>query len=364
MAKRKRLTPAQPDYLVSDSPAPAPDPARAPIARVAGDASASAALSELSDTLRSARAEGRMIEVLALDAIDETHLVRDRMVQDGDDMDALMASLETRGQQTPIEVVALPVPKDGKTHGLISGWRRLTALRRLHRRTEDARFATVQARTIAPVDSQAAYVAMIEENEIRAGLSLYEKGRITLRAVHEGVYPTPRAALRGLFGAISRSRRSKIGSFLELVEPLDAVLRFPAAIPEKLGLRLAKALQEDHAFAADLRLKLRSEPAGAAEAELALLNAALTDWTQAQVLRRGGTTPVARTPDSDPAHSAFSGPRPRITGPDPESVARRLAESRVAARFDAGARQITLSGGGVDAALFGEIQTWLKSRKS
>ncbi|MDK3074551.1 ParB N-terminal domain-containing protein [Sedimentitalea sp. JM2-8] len=364
MAKRKRLTPAQPGYLAADSPAPAADPARAPIARVAGDASASAALSELSDTLRNARAEGRMIDVLALDCIDETHLVRDRMAQGGDDdMAALMASLETRGQQTPIEVVALPAPRNGKTHGLISGARRLSALRRLRARTEDPRFATVQARLIAPPDAQAAYVAMVEENEIRAGLSLYEKGRITLRAVHEGVYPTPRAALRGLFGSVSRSRRSKIGSFLELVEPLDAVLRFPAMIPEKLGLGLAKALQADHAFASGLRMKLRSDPAATAEEELAVLNAALRDWTRGQAA--GGAAPV---PTDDAAGrsapSGAPGPRPRITGPDPESVARRLEESRVTARFDAAAGRITLSGGGVDAALFAAVQDWLKSRRS
>lgn len=360
MAKRKRLTPVQPGARPT-APAAPPSPARAPIAQVAGDASATAALADLSDTLRLARDEGRLIEALPLAAIDDTHLMRDRMVQNEDEMAALMASLEARGQQTPIEVVALPVQKDGKTHGLISGWRRLTALRRLQTLTGEARFETVQARIIAPADVQAAYVAMVEENEIRAGLSLYEKGRIALRAVHEGVYPTPRAALRGLFGAVSRSRRSKIGSFLELVEPLDALLRFPATIPEKLGLGLAKAVQEDHRFTTNLQLRLRSDAPGTAEEERALLAACLHDWAGAKTVDSGDPALARGDAAARPAPPGRAS-GPRITGPDPESVARRLAERQVQARFDAGSGRITLTGGGVDAALFKAVQAWLKTR--
>ncbi|SFU17959.1 ParB/RepB/Spo0J family partition protein [Sedimentitalea nanhaiensis] len=362
MAKRKRLTPAQPGYLQSNPPAPSRGPLGAPpIAQVAGDASASAALAELSDTLGRARAEGRMIETLALDSIDETHLVRDRMGFDPDEMAALLASLEARGQQTPIEVVALPEPKNGKTHGLISGWRRLTALRRLQARTGEARFATVQARVITPADVQGAYVAMVEENEIRAALSLYEKGRIALQAVHRGIYPTPRAALRGLFGSVSRSRRSKIGSFLTLVEPLDRLLNHPAQIPEKLGLGLARAL-EDHRFATALRLRLRDDVDRDAETELQILWEALHSWTGPQQGSAEDAPPPDAPPVPSPTVPAPPSMQPRITGPDPESVARRLMQNRVAARFDAEAGRIELTGGGVDADLFAALQIWLKTR--
>ncbi len=364
MAKRKRLTPAQPGYLDGAPPAPARGPLSgapiaAPIAHVAGEAATSAALDELSETLRAARAEGRMIEALPLAAVDETHLVRDRMVQDPEEMAALVASLEARGQQTPIEVVALPEPRDGKTHGLISGWRRLTALRRLQRLQGGDRFATVQARVITPADIQGAYVAMVEENEIRAGLSLYEKGRIALQAVHRGIYPTPRAALRGLFGSVSRSRRSKIGSFLTLVEPLDQLLNHPAQISEKLGLGLARAL-EDHRFSTALRLRLRDDLERDAETELRILNESLADWNRAPQEETAPapapTQPRETGPDTGPDIG------PRITGPDPESVAPRLEESRIQARFDAGAGRIELSGTGVDADLFAALRAWLKSR--
>lgn len=327
MAKRKRLTPAQPGYL--DGPAPEvkamrASPLPAPIAQVAGEAAATAALEELSAAMQTARREGRLIESLPLDAIDVRHMVRDRLVQDEDDMRALMTSLEARGQQTPIEVVALPAPRNGCTHGLVSGWRRVSALRRLHARDGEARFASVKALVIAPDSVESAYVAMVEENEIRADLSFYERARIVLCAHQEGVYPTIRAALQGLFGAASRSKRSKIGSFVPLVEALDGVLQFPAAISEKLGLALAKAMQADPDLAVALRVRLRGDPPASAEAELAHL-------------------------------AAMLGRKPRDrAGADPDQP--------VAARFNARANRIELTGQGVDAALFDALQAWLRTR--
>src|SRR5690606_1308607 len=146
----------------------------------------------------------------------------DRIEQDEDEMQALMASLRARGQQTAIEVVALERSEggrtQGKTHGLVSGWRRVSALERLYRETNDPRFAHVRAITIAPGNARDAYVAMVEENEIRVNLSLYERARIAIRAMQQDLYETERAALQGLFGATTRSKRSKIGSFIPVVE--------------------------------------------------------------------------------------------------------------------------------------------------
>ena len=88
---------------------------------------------------------------------------------------ALMASLESRGQQTPIEVVELA---DGR-FGLISGWRRLTALRQLQ--ADEGRgqgLDTVLALLRRPDTASDAYVSMVEENEIRTDLSHFERGRI------------------------------------------------------------------------------------------------------------------------------------------------------------------------------------------
>jgi ParB family chromosome partitioning protein len=251
MAKRKRLTP--PDFAAAGTPpdtpsgasaqtlevkSMAPAPRRAPIADIAGDAATRAAFEQVAQELQTARREGRMIQAIALDLIDTDHLVRDRIVTDSDDMAALKSSIAARGVQTPIDVEKLG---NGR-FGLISGWRRLLALRGLHGETGDARFATVKALVRTPEAASDAYLAMIEENEIRAGLSYYERARIAARAAEQGAFATARIAVRDLFANASRAKRSKIMSFLTVYEALDGVLRFPASISERLGLALAKQL--------------------------------------------------------------------------------------------------------------------------
>ncbi|WP_299794048.1 ParB N-terminal domain-containing protein [uncultured Marivita sp.] len=275
MAKRKRLTPANPSYL--DAPAPETKsmfsaPRAAPIADVARDASASAALNELTDTMARARDEGRMVVQLPLDQIVLDHLVRDRVVVEEDAMQTLVASLRNRGQQTPIEVMQLG---EGR-YGLISGWRRCKALSILAQETQDAA-PTVLALLRRPEEASDAYLAMVEENEIRVDLSYFERARIVAKAVEEGVFATERTALQELFRAASRAKRSKIGSFLPVVRALDGYLRFPHALSERLGLGLAQALTDDPGFADALQARLAAADSQTPEAETALLIKALGD---------------------------------------------------------------------------------------
>ena len=89
MAKRKRLSAANPMFLDgTDRPETSPAPSsstssmRAPIADVASDTAATAALTEVTEELSRARKTGRMVVQLPLDAIDQTYLVRDRLVVD------------------------------------------------------------------------------------------------------------------------------------------------------------------------------------------------------------------------------------------------------------------------------------------
>lgn len=277
MAKRRRLIPSP--LMPQDSPADAGGPvaletkaylrpglgAPAPIARVAADASARAALDEMAQAMARARHDGRLVLSVPLDRIDADHLVRDRLVADEEELGHLMASLRAHGQRTPIEVAELEPglergPASGR-FGLISGWRRLQAFRQLLAETGDPRFAEIQVLLRRPDTAQQAYVAMVEENEIRADLSYYERARIAARTVDLGVFETERQALQQLFAAASRARRSKIGSFLTIYRALDAVLRYPARIPERLGLALARALADRPAEAADLAAGLARDPA-------------------------------------------------------------------------------------------------------
>jgi len=71
---------------------------------------------------------------------------------------------------------------------------------------------------------------MVEENEIRAGVSFYERARVAAEAARLGLFGTPAEAISHLFAQASPAKRSKIGSFVVLYQALGADLRFPAAI--------------------------------------------------------------------------------------------------------------------------------------
>lgn len=290
MAKRRRLTPVGADWApdaglsASTETKPALVPgliASAPIARVAGDAATTAAFEAVSEELHRARREGRLVQMLPLAAIDGDYLVRDRILAEDEDLAALMASLRARGQQTPIDVVDLGAGR----YGLISGWRRLSALRLLAAETGEVRFASVQALLRRPADSSDAYVAMVEENEIRVGLSYYERARIVARLVDQGVYATTQRALQSLFSTASRAKRSKIGTFIGIVTALDGVLAHPARIPERLGLALAHALAADAGLADRIADRLAALGPLEAEAEQALLAALVAEARAAPVSR-------------------------------------------------------------------------------
>ncbi|SEQ77196.1 ParB/RepB/Spo0J family partition protein [Loktanella sp. DSM 29012] len=273
MAKRKRLTPEPTRHAQVAAPETKTamprglSGTRIPIADVAQDASSSAALAEVAQTLTEARSEGRLIQRLPLDLIDADHLVRDRMVADAEEMTVLKDSIRERGQQTAIEVVAL----EGGRFGLISGWRRLGALRDLAFETKDAAFETVLAIVRTPSDAADAYVAMVEENEIRVGLSFYERARIVARAVDKGVFSSDRVALSQLFAAVSRSKRSKIGNFVSIVRLLDPVLAHPTDLTERSGLALVQALEADTTLADRLTAALSRTPQRTAAQEAQII---------------------------------------------------------------------------------------------
>lgn len=248
---------------------------RPPVARVAAESAAESALRDVSAELATLRAEGRMVLRLPLEAIEDGWLIRDRIATDPEDMAALTDSLRAHGQRTPIEVAELAPGR----FGLISGWRRMVALRSLA--PEDARFASVLALVRTPETSAEAYVAMVEENEIRAGLSYWERARVVARAVAGGVFGSDRIALQRLFASASRAKRSKIGSFLGLVTALEGILAFPAALPERAGLELARALEADPTLPDRLRAALQADPPATPEAEQSRISAVLSGHRRA-----------------------------------------------------------------------------------
>jgi len=331
---RRRLAPF--DAAAADvphaehSPAPGSGAAlpglAAPIARVAAEAAGTAALHELAETLARARDQGRLVLDLALDAIAPDHLDRDRLPAEDAEMVALRESIRAHGQRTPIEVTPLT---GALPWGLLTGWRRLSALKALHAETGEARFATVQALLRRPETAADAYVAMVEENEIRLGLSHYERARVAARAVERGVFASEKAALLALFATASRPKRSRIRAFLELYHGLDDQLRFPAALPERLGLALVERLRAG--AGPEIAAALAAAAPATAEAERALL------------------LDLARPP------------RPPLTAAASEQIAlEQIApgltlETRLGGRTPA----LTLRGRAVDAALAARIRALL-----
>lgn len=324
MAKRKRLSAfgmvAGDETEVSMAPAPIP-----PVARIAAETATQAALEELASELRQARDSGRLVLDLPLSSVEATHLQRDRMHMDPDDMASLKASIRDRGQQMPIEVVAL----SSGQYGLVSGARRLAALTALLTETGDRRFAAVKA-LLRPFEAAPeAYLAMVEENEIRADLSFYERGRLAHEAARLGVFDSPAAAVRMLFQHAAAPKRSKILSFVALHEALGDALRFPEAIPEKLGLALVKALQGDPDLAGRLRSRLTAAAPDSASLERHVLESALR-------------------PDSA-AKSA----------PGPEDTAQAIIDG---VQIKARPGRVVLTGRGVTEDFLRDLSDWLQSR--
>lgn len=329
MAKRKRLAPAKPRDLeagpleTKSMPGLSPHPAP-PIARVAAEASSTAALQELSETLRRARAEGRMITPLPLSQIDESYLVRDRVPVDDEDMAALRASLKARGQQTPIEVVDLGEER----FGLISGWRRLQALRTIGAEH-------VNAIISPPRDAPDAYVAMIEENEIRVGLSYFERARIVVKAVEAGVFDSDKTALQTLFSSASRAKRSKIKSFIPVASTLGGALKFPTQLGERMGLQLSKALLSDPYAPRRMLSALSAAQPANAEEELHALNEALKQGLETK-----------EKPMVPQASKALGRPVVPVRG----------------IHLSTKGNSITLKGDRVTPQLYTALQMWLKGR--
>lgn len=326
MARRRLLPPFVasdlPPEPVADLPVPAREMVRPPVARVVAESAAEAALRSLSQEMQSLRDQGRMVISLDPAQIAESHLLRDRLEADPEDFAALKASIRAYGQRSPIEVSEIAPGR----YGLISGWRRLHALRDLIAE-EPARFQGVLALVRQPQDSAEAYVAMVEENEIRVGLSYWERARIALRTAEAKVFPDEREALRRLFAGASRARRSKIGSFMALVRALEGALQFPAALPERLGLSLAQALAGDPTLAGRLRKGLKAAPVPQnPQEEQARIEALLTGAPP-----RFARETIAREDLGEGLWLEARGARLVLGGP-----AERLAEIAALVRRDAG----------------------------
>ncbi len=255
MAKRRKLTAPSAEHLdrieAEFRRETSPNPGMAPIAQVAAenamnvnvvDPALRGKLAEL-EKYRAIEAQGLVARLIPIAAVDPTSLTRDRMELDPQDFAELKASILANGLRMPIEVCALD-PQDGQPrYGLISGYRRFRAVSELRGQPGQAA-GVVEALVRPAADAVKSMEAMVEENEIRADLSHFERGRIAVLAAQSGVYRDVEEATGRLFAFSSKAKRSKIRSFALVFERLGDVLTFPQALKEKQGLALAAALRD------------------------------------------------------------------------------------------------------------------------
>lgn len=277
MARRRQIdTPSPEDLARLDREAEASGfaakPRAAPIAQVVADAAqagspltveaqeAQARDRVEADRARQARADGWEVAEIPIDEIGADAFSRDRAVIESAALEELRQSIRVNGLRLPIEVVA----RDGGGYDLISGLRRLMATRDVA-----GQGGTIRA-FVRPSRPQAELmVSMVEENEVRANLSSYERGRAAVLAAQDGVFPSIEAAVDAMFATASKAKRSKVRSFALVHEVLGDMLAFPQDLSERQCLRLAGAIKAGQGEA--LRTLLARGGATDAAAEWAML---------------------------------------------------------------------------------------------
>jgi ParB family chromosome partitioning protein len=359
MAKRRKLEAPNPDDMqrIEDEfrRETTPRPLSAPISQIAAESAQSATPESPAirverakdkadaEALRAAQADGRLLLNLALKDIEPDAMVRDRTVLDAAEMEELKASIEANGLRLPIEVFTLPQKNNERqTYGLLSGYRRLRAV---HALASDGKLpASIKAIIRTPDAMGGAFAAMVEENEVRASLSHFERGRIVVIAAQQGAFPSVTDAVNGLFPVASKAKRSKIRSFAVIFEELGDLLGFPESLKERDGLRLAAALRSG--AQKPLRDVLATGQGVDALSEWAMLRDALDTF------------------EAGPVTSVNKGGRPKST---PPAVGWKNADTLVLSSGvtlrkgrDSQGYTIRIEGAGVDSELLDSIMAELQ----
>lgn len=266
MAKRRKLSAPSPEDLnrmeeefrreTSAAAAFAPSAApTAPIAQVAAETAQAAPVTDAETRAEQARnaaaaktlsdsiAAGLLIHEIPLSQIDPEDMVRDRAALDEEEMNELRRSIGINGLRLPIELYEMSEPEGELKYGILSGYRRFKAVSALFGMTAKPEYQTIKALIRQPGSVPEAFAAMVEENEVRAGLSPFERGRISSIAVQMGVFASTEEAVNAMFASASKAKRSKIRSFALIFEELGDLLAFPETLSEKQGLRLSAALR-------------------------------------------------------------------------------------------------------------------------
>jgi ParB family transcriptional regulator, chromosome partitioning protein len=238
------------------------------------------------------------IHLVPLAEIDNAALTRDRTGLDPEPLAELRDSILASGLRIPVELFPLPAPRGPYRFGIVSGFRRIASFRALSDHGLKG-YDAIPAFLRQPSDRAAALAAMVEENEIRADLSPWERGRIAWLARDQGVFPTIEDAVERLYPAADAMKRSRLRTVARLAEALDGYLTAPERLSLRQLLRLANACR--NGFTAMVQTALEQSSLKTPDHQWKLLEPILTESERALVTG----------PDTDPVPDASSRGRPR-----------------------------------------------------
>jgi ParB family chromosome partitioning protein len=242
------------------------------------------------------------IHRIALAEIDDAALTRDRNGLDEAALTELRLSIAASGLRMPVELFALSEPRPPHNYGLLSGLRRLHAYQALNELTGDERYAAIPAFLRAPGSMAEALTSMVEENEIRADLSPWERGRIAWVAHRQEIFPTIEEAVAKLYPAANRAKRARLRALAHLAGELDGHLTHPERLSQSQALRLSAAVQAG--FGEVIRTALEESTPDSPQAQWQILLPILTE----------SETPLPETPKPGPGcPRRISRPRPGLT---------------------------------------------------
>lgn len=251
------------------------------------------------------------VTLVALAAIDDAALPRDRSVLDADALRELRDSILASGLRMPVELFPLADPTpEGPRYGILSGYRRLTAFRDLDA-AGLAAYGSIPAFIRPPSDLAAALAAMVEENAIRTDLSPWEQGRIVFLAREHGVFPTIEEAVERLHPTANPTKRTRLRALARLVEALDGAFAEPERLSLRQALRLANAVRAGLA-----------EPMAAALHDTLARDAA-SQWTAVEPYLVEAETLATTAPDTPAAPTETRGRPRRILRPRGSITIRR-----------------------------------------
>ena len=214
---------------------------------------------------------GLITDLIQTSDVHTDKLTRDRSANVDPELAELKKSIQAVGLSNPIRV-----EQTENGYELIQGYRRLTAFRALAEETGDPRYTRIPAALVPRGEPLVdLYRKMVDENLVRKDLSFGEMAQLALSYAQDSEGDVG-DAVSTLYASALKQKKTYIRQFARVIGDLDGALRFPEAIPRALGLDLYRYFEAGADHAATLKNALAAQPDRDADAELAVLRAALT----------------------------------------------------------------------------------------